>query len=197
MNGYQKRRKTIEEKIMQRAMLLFQEKGFKRVSIEEIAETAEVSKVTIYKYFTNKTMLIVRCFEEAFRQKAAEMEDLVQSDISFLRKVELLMKQKIGFMKSFSGELLDELRTLEPHFVSELMQIRRNSLMVISTTLMEEGREAGYISSEISNEVFMVFLDVVGMGIINSPAYKAYKSHNSQAFKEILKVSLGCLIDPS
>jgi TetR/AcrR family transcriptional regulator, mexJK operon transcriptional repressor len=46
-----------ERKLLQTAATLFMERGYERVSLELIAETCQVTKATVYYYFTNKSRL--------------------------------------------------------------------------------------------------------------------------------------------
>ena len=62
--------KSREEDILQAALNLFAEKGVESVTIEMIAEKAEVGKGTIYKHFSSKSeifgSLIIRQSKEVF-----------------------------------------------------------------------------------------------------------------------------------
>ena len=50
MNQYQKTTEKKKQAIIQSALSLFKEKGFKETSIQSIAKVAEVSPVSIYNY---------------------------------------------------------------------------------------------------------------------------------------------------
>lgn len=52
------------DKIIEEARNLFTQYGFKKVSMDEIAKHANVSKVTIYSYFKNKEELLNYLIEE-------------------------------------------------------------------------------------------------------------------------------------
>ena len=54
MNQYQKTTEKKQQAIIQAALRLFKDKGFKQTSIKSIAEAAEVSPVSIYNYFGAK-----------------------------------------------------------------------------------------------------------------------------------------------
>ena len=54
MNQYQKTTEKKKQAIIQSALSLFKEKGFKETSIQSIAKVAEVSPVSIYNYFDKK-----------------------------------------------------------------------------------------------------------------------------------------------
>jgi len=193
MDGHLERRMTIENRIMQTAMELFMKFGFKRVSIEEIADKANVSKVTLYKYFTNKHTLVRKCFSEFFHTKADEIKNHIDSNINFHQKLEYLMKSKIELVQSFSGEMMEELSSFDPEFMEELMAIRRKTMIEMSSSIFEEGRKEGFISSKISNESLIVFFDVIGMGIVKSPSFIEYSKRNPEAFDEIQSIAFSCI----
>lgn len=47
-----------KENVIESARLLFHKYGFKKVSMDEIAREANVTKKTIYSYFSSKERLI-------------------------------------------------------------------------------------------------------------------------------------------
>ena len=52
MNGYEKRTMEKKNHIKKAALKLFNKYDPSKISIDEIADYAKVSKVTIYKYFS-------------------------------------------------------------------------------------------------------------------------------------------------
>ncbi len=69
MNGFEQRRNEKKKAIMKAALALFDQYGFDKVTVTEIAEKAHVSKVSIYKYFESKgnlrRMIIKDILEES------------------------------------------------------------------------------------------------------------------------------------
>ncbi|MEU6991682.1 TetR/AcrR family transcriptional regulator [Streptomyces sp. NPDC046465] len=63
------------EEISEAAITLFLEKGFEKVSVAEVAEAAEISKPTLFRYFASKEDLVLHRFadheDEAARVVAA------------------------------------------------------------------------------------------------------------------------------
>ena len=64
-NAMEKRSEKFES-ITSAAKSLFWKHGIRRVSIEEICEDAGVSKMTCYKYFSNKTAIAKYLIEDLF-----------------------------------------------------------------------------------------------------------------------------------
>jgi len=61
MAGLRERKKEqTQRRIAATALRLFAERGFDAVTVNEIAEAAEVAKVTLFKYFPTKESLVLR-----------------------------------------------------------------------------------------------------------------------------------------
>ncbi|MFJ9816119.1 TetR/AcrR family transcriptional regulator [Streptomyces sp. NPDC101151] len=57
------------------AVALFAERGFDNVSVQEIADAAEVSKMTVFNYFGTKEDLVFRPMEEHFGDTARAVRE--------------------------------------------------------------------------------------------------------------------------
>ncbi|MFF8431550.1 MULTISPECIES: TetR/AcrR family transcriptional regulator [unclassified Streptomyces] len=62
-------------RIYQVAIGLFVERGFDNVSVQEIADAAEVSKMTVFNYFGTKEDLVFRPMEEHFGDAARAVRE--------------------------------------------------------------------------------------------------------------------------
>jgi AcrR family transcriptional regulator len=63
--------------LMAAALKLLTRRGYRRVSIDDVAESAGVSKGTVYHYFANKNELLTRTLSERVSEKHAEVERLL------------------------------------------------------------------------------------------------------------------------
>jgi len=80
---HQKRAGRTRDKLLRSAKLLFSERGFDAVSIDEITDKADLGKGTFYYHFNTKDLLIQELIrdilgelENAIRQKAESSTDL-------------------------------------------------------------------------------------------------------------------------
>ncbi|OIJ92060.1 TetR/AcrR family transcriptional regulator [Streptomyces colonosanans] len=62
-------------RIYRTAIALFAEKGFEAVSVQEIADAAEVSKMTVFNYFGSKEDLVFRPMVEHFSDAARAVRE--------------------------------------------------------------------------------------------------------------------------
>src|SRR6187431_1014357 len=88
----ERRRRGAMRTIQERALDLFDERGFDAVTIEEIAAAAEVSPSSVYRYFGTKEGLIVADEFDTMSQEALEeildLDDPVGSMIQIVRTYE-------------------------------------------------------------------------------------------------------------
>jgi len=66
----ERKKQQTARRIYRAAVELFAERGFDDVSVQEIADAAEVSKMTVFNYFGTKEDLIFRPMEEHFSDTA-------------------------------------------------------------------------------------------------------------------------------
>lgn len=105
-----------QEAILQRAAALFAENGFSGVSLNQLAESLNITKPTLYYYFTSKDQLLLeikrRAQEEIF--EAIALAD--QAGSNGLEKVQHFVRNFIAVTTSDFGRCLMtiNLRSLEP-----------------------------------------------------------------------------------
>jgi AcrR family transcriptional regulator len=59
MNRRERKKEETRKNIITSALELFKEKGFQETLVEEISEKADVSKGTLYNYFSDKESILV------------------------------------------------------------------------------------------------------------------------------------------
>ena len=99
-----KRRQLIET-----GKQLFLKHGVKRVTVEEICNKSNVSKVTFYKYFTNKPELLKTIRNELTETGFTKFDEIDQLDITYVEKISLMSEWRMEFFKSIKSEFLDEI----------------------------------------------------------------------------------------
>lgn len=74
----ERKRRQTRERIQRTALDLFDEHGFNRVSIEQIADTAEVSPSSVYRYFGTKEGIVIA--DEFDTLTDSQLADLIDPD---------------------------------------------------------------------------------------------------------------------
>ena len=76
-----------ETQIIESTRILFNKYGYKRVSMDEIAKTAGVTKKTVYSYFNNKEELLKYFINEELKNMKKIVEEIEKEDIPFFEKI--------------------------------------------------------------------------------------------------------------
>src|SRR5690606_13747803 len=94
MNGYEKRTKAKKDSILNAAWELFTSRGITNVSISEIASKANVSQVSIYNYFGDKSNLAKEVLASYMDKIITGYDEILEMAIPFSEKLKLIMDKK-------------------------------------------------------------------------------------------------------
>ena len=139
-----------QRQIVATAERLFQLHGIKRITVEEICRTADVSKMTFYKYFDNKMGLVKHIWESWVEKLFNKLDEINAMDIPFPEKIETIYKWKWSFASQMS-----------PAFMEDFLHIEVDAER-ITQRFMEfiiESQKKGDIRTEIHPEFIMAVLD--------------------------------------
>jgi AcrR family transcriptional regulator len=89
-----------KEVIINTARDLFTKYGYKKVSMDEIANEANVTKKTIYSYFTDKDTLFMYFINEEIENVKNEFEIIEKKNIPFVEKVSTSIYNMLLFRKN-------------------------------------------------------------------------------------------------
>lgn len=132
---------------------LFTAKGYEDTTMEDIAEAAEVSKATLYNYFSSKENLLLGIAEAALD----EIRQLIDTDLreepdsleKLRRVMETLVTDSIRYI-TLSRRILYS--NLSPD--SEL-HVTRLELMEILKQLVGEAQEQGRLRRDLTSEALV------------------------------------------
>jgi AcrR family transcriptional regulator len=146
--------------IVKTAETLFTRHGIKRITVEEICQKAGVSKMTFYKYFSNKTDLVAHICNNWIEEGFEKLDEINALDIPFPEKIEMMFKWRTELVSKMSTEFIEEVlpidleygriteRILEirPEFIAAVIDkmhdlARNEKLMRIYPSYIEFNRE--------------------------------------------------------
>ena len=165
MNQYQKTTEKKKQAIIQAALRLFKEKGFKETSIKSIAEVAEVSPVSIYNYFGSKDNLVTLCVNDLFEEITQQAEDILNSNLDFKTKLDhafALCQEKMSQQISdyFQDKMVED--SVFSTLLTKAITVKKRD---IYRAYIELGKEEGLIAEDLSTELILNVMDALnGMG---------------------------------
>jgi AcrR family transcriptional regulator len=151
---------------------LFWKHGMNRVTVEEICERSAVSKMTFYKYFSNKTELAKYILQKLFDEGIQVYRDIMESNKPYVEKIKSIIQMKMDYTGEISQEfLIDLYKGNDPELrkmIDEYMN--RNMEMILED--FKKAQEEGNIRADVKPQ-FLVYIlnhliDVITDKQINS-----------------------------
>lgn len=143
-----KRQQTLDH-LADTAWALFESQGFDTVTMESIAETADVAKGTLYKHFPVKEALLRHYFHREFRAAQAGLLADIKAQPSFEARLRVLLDRHAHWAegkRQYLGHYFRfRLRDMQiPHDTPPEL---RSGLDRLFTAMIEEAQKQGEISS--------------------------------------------------
>lgn len=145
-----KSQKTIDH-IGATAWALFETHGFGNVTMEAIAEAADVAKGTLYKYFPIKEALIRHRFEKDRLAYKDGIAAAVLAKPTCAERLALFFQIEAGYLDPMRSYLGAYIRYLLRSGTTEQEQGDREAELFVAA-LLRQGQASGEISSEIAAE---------------------------------------------
>ena len=165
MNQYQKTTEKKKQAIIQAALQLFKEKGFKETSIKSIAEAAEVSPVSIYNYFGSRDNLVALCVNDLFEEITQQAEDILKSNLDFKTKLNQAFSLCQEKMSQQISDYFQDKMVEDSVFSTLLTKAITAKKRDIYRAYIKVGKEEGLIAEDLSTELILNVMDALnGMG---------------------------------
>lgn len=138
------------------ARKLFRLHGGRRITVEEICRESGVSKMTYYKYFSNKWEMVKTVLDVMFEELMERYDAVKHGDMPFQEKVEKLLRLNREHVNSIGPPFLKELMNpdcpVHEHFFQQQLKSRDLSLEFFAAA-----KQAGHIRQDISMP-FLLFM---------------------------------------
>ena len=143
--------------IVETARDLFMRYGIKRITVEEICETAGVSKMTFYKHFKNKLDLAIFILNNIFEEGVNRYKRIMDQDVPFSVKAKEIIQLKLESTEDISKEMLKDFYDRSIPEVADLIQkITQENFKLLFDDLTA-AQKKGEIRQDI-NLHFIIFM---------------------------------------
>ena len=145
--------------ILETGKALFWKFGYKRVTIEEICKEAGVSKMTFYKYFTNKIDLVKTIMDSILQVSLEKYKSIMASDLPYPEKVVDLIHLKKDQVEHMSSEFFkDYVQSGDPELISYLEQLSGESMQMFLDDF-KKAQDNGDIRQDLKIEFIMFVMN--------------------------------------
>lgn len=163
-----KQENETKKRIRQTALLLFKEKSFEKVTLNEICEKSGINKHTFYYYFKSKDELLNHYYEIPSDIDAVDLTNLLTAD-SYADQFWLLAKSTVDFIEKSGVAIVRQI------FIKNMMENvgtfdvaeKKVAMLRAQIVTIEKGQAAG----QFLNQADPTFLAVLFHQLVISTAF--------------------------
>jgi len=161
--------------IVKTATELFILYGIKRVTIGEICNTAHVSKMTFYKYFSNKNDLAEYIIFSILDNAQIEFDSIWNQVSTFNKKIDQFINLKMLYAKKFSKEFLFDFINLSPRIHDRIIDYSKKN-QIIFIKLIEQAQKNRIVRNDVSIPMMSFMLNHLMELIENKDLFSLYNN---------------------
>jgi TetR/AcrR family transcriptional repressor of uid operon len=184
----------IREKIVDAAIVTFSKHGYDRTRMDDIAETANLSKGTIYLYFKSKEELFyaisennIKALKEQLSVLFTKSEDLISDSQKFYVNFRKASEQRD---KVFLETIAESSRNQR---LQEMLYHQRIKVLDIVTEYLKLQMKKGFFRSDIDIDAVAVGLVSLYDGLSISKIIGISEAQNKKSWNETIKAILSSL----
>lgn len=165
---------------------LFSKHGIKRVTVEEICQKANVSKMTFYKNFSNKNGVVQALWNRWIDDGVRILDEIGAMDVSIAEKMQMILSYKLEMASKMSPEFINDI--LDFNF-----DISEFSKLVLK--FIQESQARGEMRPEIKPEFIMAVFDKFHELSHNEELRSLYPSPSDYIAESFTFFSRGVMVD--
>jgi TetR/AcrR family transcriptional regulator, biofilm operon repressor len=147
----------MKEKIIKKATDMFLKLGFKSVTMDDIACEMCISKKTIYKYFSNKEMLIEEGTEIAHQNIHRIIDEIIAKNHNAIEENFEIRKMFKEMFQTLDTSPVYQLKKHYPEIHAKMMANDIEDCNAVFTQNLIKGKEQGLYRKEVEVETIVKF----------------------------------------
>lgn len=180
---------SAEEKILNAAKRVFENKGMLGARMQEIADEAKINKALLHYYYRSKQLLFEAVFKAAFNKLAPQINTILNSDKSIFQKITNFSNHYTSFMIKhpyLPNFILQELNR-NPNFVKELISSKTFPSMTNFLDQINSAVKNGEIKPIKPEQLFINILALNIFPFVGAPLIKGFINASDKEYKTILE----------
>lgn len=183
-----------KDQVIQAARELFHQFGFKKVSMDEIAQRAGVTKKTIYMYFDSKEDLLKYFIQEEITNMEKIVESVEAKNLDFFETVNQAIYEILQYRKhqDFLNIMTKEAEWLRNPIIVDSLKLIDEKIQNYIRKKLQKAQENGYIEyPDLDITTFLIYKMYIALIIEwNDKDKNLDEQMIAQSISEILKKGL-------
>ncbi len=177
-----------KQEIIETAARLFTEKGYDKVSIQDIVGELQMSKSTFYVYFTNKEELFMECTDFIFHQMFNQVWESIRQENDVIARI---IKRGEAFIEVYPTwrNMMNQLRGIAVKNNPEFMKKYKSSLNYIVQPLVRDVSIAVEQGVIIDVDPEVIGYALMGLGEYTAELHYLFGKHSkSEVLEQITRI---------
>ncbi|MDR0199345.1 MAG: TetR/AcrR family transcriptional regulator [Streptococcaceae bacterium] len=149
-------------------------------TMDEVAESAEVSKVTIFKYFGSKDALVNQIMKQSLLTMVDKMREIIHSTLHYEDMYRAMTSLKVDEMDNmtpqYTANILTQFAQNPEFFDVDSRQMQRE----LTNAIFAKGREEGKIDPKFSDEELDALVTIFDEGLRHVNMDMAWVNEHSE-----------------
>ncbi|WP_394584062.1 TetR/AcrR family transcriptional regulator [Cytobacillus firmus] len=176
----------MKEKITEKSIRLFDQKGFSETSIQDIVDSLGVTKGTFYYYFSSKEQLLMdihlRYIDDMLANQHEILGDESKSSKDKLLEIVQMLLGNIKTQGASAKVFFREMRNLSEQSLSEIIP-KRDQFRQNIEKLIEEGKQNGEFRANLNSPIIAFGI----LGVTNW-SYQWFNPEGSISDREVAEI---------
>jgi AcrR family transcriptional regulator len=179
-----------EEKILQAAREVFQQKGYDGARMRDIADTANINKGLLQYYFRTKDALFEKIFGIAFQMMVGQVNEIFSADVSLFDKIRTFTDRFIDLIarnEYLPKFVINEINRNPDQFI-EHMQIRKKKPVIhIFIEQFEKEIAAGNIKAVDARQFCINMIALCIFPFVGRPMLQTILEIDHTTYKQMMQ----------
>lgn len=150
-----------KERILEFAHKKFVNEGFYKTSMDEIAHELQISKKTIYKYYSSKEKLVEEVCNFRMNWAKEMIHEVLESSDDAVTKFIRIINLNMTHFANCSEKWLKDVQLHSPHCVKKFEEFRITHIIKVMSKLLEQGRKEKLVENIPSSLLITAYIGAV------------------------------------
>jgi AcrR family transcriptional regulator len=180
---------ALRSRVVEAAAALFLNRGFVRVTADDIAARLGISKATLYKVFHGKEDILRAVVRGYLAQVLARVERLIaDGSLGFVEKMVALLTLLGDQMARLEPVLVRDLQKHAPGIWGEIEAFRQEKIGKNFRVILESGRREGFFREDVDLDLLLGMFAGLVREFVNPAALLRSGRSAAETFESVIKV---------
>ena len=185
-----------KKKILNYASEKFMSEGFYKTSMDSLATDLQMSKKTIYKYFSSKDELVEIIVKSFMTQVKDKIDSVMKEEDNSLIRALHLFEVMREISTKFSDKWIKDIRIHHPELWETIDEFRTKRAYAVLGSIIQQGQKEGIIIEKPAE--LIIHLYVTAMRSIVNPDFLFYQKMNyKEAIQHTFEILFNGILTPN